>query len=86
MWTAVGVGIFTSLLTLIVVMRAGQAIFWGTPKSAAIPLESVREAPASLWLAMCALAGVCLLLGVYPQIAYPLLNKATLSVACVVGH
>ncbi|MCJ7751194.1 MAG: oxidoreductase [Armatimonadetes bacterium] len=86
MWTAVGVGIFTSLLTLIVIIRAGQAIFWGAPKSAAISLESVREAPASLWLAMCALAGVCLLLGVYPQIAYPLLNKATLTVAGVVSH
>jgi len=86
MWAAVGVGIFTSLLTLIAVLRAGQAVFWGTPRSGDLSLESVREAPASLWLAMGALAGVCLLLGVYPQIAYPLLHKATLSIAGLVGY
>jgi hydrogenase-4 component F len=85
MWAAVGVGIFTSLLTLVAVIRAGQAVFWGTPKSSGLPLESVREVPGSLWVAMGALAAVCLLLGVYPQIAYPLLNGATLSIAGVAG-
>jgi hydrogenase-4 component F len=85
MWAAVGVGIFTSLLTLVVVMRAGQAIFWGAPKTSGLALESVREAPASLWVAMGALAVVCVLLGVYPQIAYPVLNGATLSIAGVPG-
>jgi len=87
MWAAVGVGVFTSLLTLVVVFRAGQAVFWGEPKSAAAALESVREVPASLWAAMVLLAGVCLLLGVYPQLAYPLLNRASLSIAGVLaGH
>jgi formate hydrogenlyase subunit 3/multisubunit Na+/H+ antiporter MnhD subunit len=86
MWSAVGIGIFTSLLTLIVVIRAGQAVFWGSPKSSALSLESIKEAPASLYVAMAALAGVSVLLGVYPQIAYPLLNKATLSIAGLLGH
>jgi proton-translocating NADH-quinone oxidoreductase chain N len=86
MWSAVGVAIFTSLLTLIVVVRAGQAVFWGSPKSPALTLESVKEAPASLYVAMAALAAVSILLGVYPQLAYPLLNKATLSIAGVLGH
>jgi formate hydrogenlyase subunit 3/multisubunit Na+/H+ antiporter MnhD subunit len=87
MWAAVGVGVFASLLTLVVVFRAGQAVFWGDPKSGATALESVREVPASLWVAMVALAGVCLLLGVYPQLAYPLLNRASLSIAGVLaGH
>jgi hydrogenase-4 component F len=81
MWTAVGVAVFTSLLTLIVVFRAGQAVFWGSPRSASAGAESVREAPASLWIAMAALAGVTVLLGVYPQLAYPLLNRAALSIA-----
>ena len=45
------------------------------------------SAPASLWVAMAALAAVCVLLGVYPQAAYPLLNKAALSIAGVLpGH
>jgi len=87
MWAAVGVGVFASLLTLVVVFRAGQAVFWGDPKSGPVALEDVREVPASLWVAMCALAAVCLLLGVYPQLAYPLLNSASLSIAGVLaGH
>jgi len=81
MWAAVGVAIFTSLLTLVVVIRAGQAVFAGRARSLAASSEEVREAPASLWIAMVALAGVCILLGVYPQVAYPLLNDATLSIA-----
>jgi len=87
MWAAVGVGVFASLLTLVVLFRAGQAVFWGDPRSGAAALESVREVPASLWVAMVALAGVCLLLGVYPQLAYPLLNRASLSIVGVLaGH
>jgi formate hydrogenlyase subunit 3/multisubunit Na+/H+ antiporter MnhD subunit len=86
MWSAVGIAIFTSLLTLIVVMRAGQAVFWGSAKSSGIAPDNVKEAPASLYVAMAALAGVSILLGVYPQLAYPLLNKATLSIAGLLGH
>ncbi len=86
MWAAVGIGIFTSLLTLIVVIRAGQAVFWGEPKSSALSLDSVKEVPASLYVAMAALAAVCILLGVYPQLAYPLLNKATLSIGVLFGR
>jgi len=85
MWAAVGIGIFTSLLTLIVVIRAGQAIFWGNPKSADISLDAIHEAPTSLWVAMAGLAAICLLLGIYPQAAYPILNEATLSIAGVLG-
>jgi hydrogenase-4 component F len=81
MWAAVGIGIFTSLLTLVVVFRAGQAVFWGKPRSEQAAAPSVREAPSSLWIAMAALAAVTILLGVYPQLAYPLLNRAALAVA-----
>jgi hydrogenase-4 component F len=85
MWAVVGAGVLASLLTLIVVFRAGQAVFWGAPKPGSVFAQSVREAPASLCVAMLALAGVCLLLGVYPQLAYPLLNRASLSIASVVA-
>jgi len=85
MWAAVAVAIFTSLLTLVVVFRAGQAVFWGAPKSQAAAAGSVREAPASLWVAMLALASVCVVLGVYPQLVYPLLNQAALNIAGVLG-
>jgi hydrogenase-4 component F len=85
LWAAVGVGVFASLLTLVVVFRAGQAVFWGDPKPEMGALGSAREVPASLWVPMVALAGVCLLLGVYPQLAYPLLHRASLSLALLLG-
>jgi hydrogenase-4 component F len=80
MWGAVGVGVFASLLTLIALFRAAQMVFWGAARSPAAAPESVREVPASLWVAMVALAVICLLFGVYPQLAYPLLHRAALSI------
>lgn len=87
MWAAVGVGLFVSLLTLVVVFRAGQMVFWGAPRSEAAAAEAVREVPASLWVAMVALATVCVALGVYPQLAYPLLDQASRVLTRVLaGH
>jgi formate hydrogenlyase subunit 3/multisubunit Na+/H+ antiporter MnhD subunit len=86
MWAAVGVAIFSSLLTLIVVIRAGQAVFWGAAKPNLAAAETPREAPASLWVPMAALAVTCVLLGVYPQLAYPLLNQAAATITGVFAH
>jgi hydrogenase-4 component F len=86
MWGAVGVAIFSSLLTLVVVVRAGQAVFWGMPKFGVVAAQSPREVPASLWVPMAALALLSVLLGVYPQLAYPLLNQAAANIAGFISH
>jgi formate hydrogenlyase subunit 3/multisubunit Na+/H+ antiporter MnhD subunit len=42
---------------------------------------AVREVPASMWVPMVLLAVACVVLGVMPQIAYPLLDRAALVLA-----
>ncbi|MDH7602389.1 MAG: proton-conducting transporter membrane subunit [Armatimonadota bacterium] len=81
-WWAVVLGIGTSLITLVVLVRAAKNIFWGKmPES--IP-ESAREAPARMCLAMLVLAVLCLAIGIYPQSVYSPLSKAAKSVQTIV--
>jgi hydrogenase-4 component F len=81
-WWAVILAIATSLITLIVLVRAAKSIFWGKiPDS--IP-ESVREAPVRMCLAMLVLAVGCLAIGTYPQMLYSPLSKAAKVVQTVV--
>jgi len=85
-WGAVSVAIFSSLLTLIVVVRAGQAVFYGSPASPVAPDQAPREVPVSLWAPMAVLAALSILLGICPQLVYPLLNGAAVSIAGVFAH
>jgi proton-translocating NADH-quinone oxidoreductase chain N len=76
MWWAAGIAIGTGVLTLVVLVHAAYAIFWGQPQTDRLHLDQVREVPASVWAPMVALALLCLVLGVYPQLLYPLLDRA----------
>jgi len=76
MWWAAAIAIGTGVLTLVVLVHAAYAIFWGRPRTGRLRLEEVREVPGSVWGPMVALAALCLLLGVYPQLLYPLLDRA----------
>ncbi len=80
-WWAVILGIVTSLITLVVLVRAAKNIFWGKmPESISV---STREAPASVCLAMLILAVLCLAIGIYPQAIYSPLEKAAGSVQTI---
>jgi formate hydrogenlyase subunit 3/multisubunit Na+/H+ antiporter MnhD subunit len=65
-------------LTLACLVHAGYVVFWGKLRFAG-PAPSVepREVPASMSFAMIVLAGLALLIGVYPHVLYPLLDGAT---------
>jgi hydrogenase-4 component F len=76
MWWATGIAIATGVLTLMVMVHAAYAIFWGKPRTERLHLEQVREVPASVWGPMVVLAALCLVLGVYPQLLFPLLDRA----------
>jgi proton-translocating NADH-quinone oxidoreductase chain N len=78
MWWAVAIAIFTSLLTLVAVIKAGFMIFWGKPRDEAI-FESAKEVPASMYIPFGILAFGCILLGVYPHLIFPLLDRAVSS-------
>jgi hydrogenase-4 component F len=76
-WAAV-IGMVTSLLTLACLVHAGYVVFWGKLRFAGpAPRIEPREVPASMSFAMVVLAGLALLIGVYPHALYPLLDGAT---------
>ncbi len=82
LWAAV-IGIITSLLTLACMAHAAYRVFWGECDDDS--LANVKEAPAALLIPMILLAALCVLLGLYPQAAYPLLDTAARSVMHALG-
>jgi hydrogenase-4 component F len=82
-WWAVVLGIGTSLITVVVLVKAAKTIFWGKPSEAA-SAPTVKEAPATVCIAMVILAALCLGIGIYPKVVYKPLRAATQSVQTVV--
>ena len=74
--------IVASFLTAVALVWAGYRIFWTkpVPELVSVPanpcLRNAREVPALMWGGMLFLAILCILLGVYPQPIYPLLDSA----------
>jgi hydrogenase-4 component F len=66
LWWAAGVAILTSILTMVVMVRAGCKVFWGNRPSDTAP--DLKEVPAPMY--------VCVLVGICPQAPYPLLDRA----------
>ncbi|OGL45677.1 MAG: hypothetical protein A2161_08455 [Candidatus Schekmanbacteria bacterium RBG_13_48_7] len=79
LWWALAVAVGTGILTLAVFVWTGYRIFWGKPASDKI-YNSAREIPFAMWAPMVVLSGFILLIGLYPQIVYPILNSATQSI------
>jgi proton-translocating NADH-quinone oxidoreductase chain N len=80
LWWAVGIAIVASLLTLIAFIRAGYRVFWSDADSEETKAEA-REAPTAMLVPMCALAALCVLIGLWPQSVYPLLDSAARALA-----
>ena len=85
LWWAAAIAIGTGVLTLVVMVHAAYAIFWGQPRTDRLQLAQVREVPASIWIPMAVLAAMCLILGVYPQLLFPLLDRAAHFMAPAAG-
>jgi len=82
-WWAVVLGIGTSLITLVVLVKAAKMVFWGKLSDAA-SAPTVKEAPATVCIAMVILAALCLGLGIYPKAVYKPLRAASEQVQTVV--
>jgi formate hydrogenlyase subunit 3/multisubunit Na+/H+ antiporter MnhD subunit len=76
LWAAV-VSVVTGLLTLACMVHAAYRVFWGQPAASYSGSQNSPRVPTSMYVSMVVLAAICLLLGVYPQILYPLLDSAT---------
>jgi hydrogenase-4 component F len=78
MWWALAIAVAAGLLTMVVLLRAARTVFWGhAPASAA----AVREVPATMWVPMVVLAAACVVLGVFPRLSFPLLDRAATVLA-----
>ncbi|MBW7932973.1 MAG: oxidoreductase [Gemmatimonadaceae bacterium] len=84
LWWAAVIAVVTSLLTMVALVRPVYRAFWAAPEGDAAPLAQVHEVPVALRVPMITLAALCLLLGVAPAIAYPLLHRAA-TVLAVLG-
>ena len=76
MWWAAGVAILASILTMVVMVRAGYRVFWGNLPTGSASPPNLKEVPARMFVPMMILAAICVLLGIYPQAPYPLLDRA----------
>ena len=79
LWWAVVIAVTTGVLTLAVFVWTGVRIFWGKPALETNPMN-IQENPFRIWSPMVFLAGLIILIGLYPQILYPILNSATQSI------
>ncbi|UCC69443.1 MAG: NADH-quinone oxidoreductase subunit H, partial [Armatimonadota bacterium] len=84
LWAAV-VSVVTGLLTLACMVHAAYRVFWGQPAANRDGSEQLRRVPPVMYVSMLTLAAICVLLGVYPQILYPLLDRATTCILSVLG-
>lgn len=90
LWWAAIIAILASILTMVVMIRAGYKVFWGTPPQGSAAYQAdqggaaapaLREVPARMFVPMMILAAACALLGIYPQAPYPLLDRAAAVLA-----
>jgi len=81
LWWAAVIAVAVSILTMVVMVRAAYRVFWGEQGSSSASATVVREVPARMWVPMAFLAGMCALLGIYPQMPYPLLDRAAAVLA-----
>jgi formate hydrogenlyase subunit 3/multisubunit Na+/H+ antiporter MnhD subunit len=84
LWWAAVLAAATSVLTMVVLVRAAYRVFWAAPAGGVTAAGGIREVPALLWVPMAALAVACVVLGLAPQLVYPLLDRAA-SVLTVLG-
>ncbi len=81
LWWAAVIAILTSILTMVVMVRAGYRVFWKNLPSGSASPSQLREVPAWMFVPMIILAVLCVLLGTYPQAPYPLLDRAAAVLA-----
>ncbi|MBD3385735.1 oxidoreductase [candidate division KSB1 bacterium] len=83
-WAMV-ISILTGLLTLACLVSAAYRVFWRAPSKAINDLENgeLKEVPFLMYFSIVLLALLCILIGVYPQILYPILDNATRAVLSI---
>jgi len=84
LWAAV-IAVITGFLSVACFARAAYLIFWMTPAEGhghggSAELAPMKEPPPPMLAGMIFLSGLCILLGVYPQLVHPMLDSAAKTI------
>ena len=87
LWWAMGLAAFAGVLTLAGLVWAAHRVFWGeeSEKVAALPAGG-KEIPLAMSVPMVLIAAAIILLGIFPQWLYPVLDSASRSVLALVAQ
>jgi len=83
LWTTI-IAIISSIMALALYMHVAYRIFMG-PMPEDIKKIDIKEVPASMWSGMLVLSLICFGLGIFPQLIYPILDKATHVVLALIA-
>jgi len=80
LWATV-LAVFTSLLTFFCLVNAAYRVFMGKAGEAASQThQDIKEVSPLMWGGMLVLALLCFVVGVFPQVVFPILDESTRSV------
>jgi hydrogenase-4 component F len=82
LWWALAISVLTGVLTLSVFAWVGSRIFWG-PRAASEAVEQIKEVPFVMWAPIILIAGLVIIIGLYPNVIYPILNSASQSIISI---
>jgi formate hydrogenlyase subunit 3/multisubunit Na+/H+ antiporter MnhD subunit len=77
LWLALGIAIATSIMTISLFAWTSYRILWSNPHNHESNSHESKEVPFVMWAPMLVLSGMVILVGLYPQAVYPLVNRAT---------
>jgi formate hydrogenlyase subunit 3/multisubunit Na+/H+ antiporter MnhD subunit len=83
LWATV-LAVITSLLTLFCLLHAAYRVFMGKGAAGAEHAdEALKEVSPLMWGGMAALALLCFVIGVWPQVVFPLLDESTAAISAM---
>jgi formate hydrogenlyase subunit 3/multisubunit Na+/H+ antiporter MnhD subunit len=65
-------------------VHVAYRVFWGEARDPGLN-GSIKEVPATMLAPMVGLAGLCVLLGVYPQLVFTVVDKAAHAIVDMVA-
>ena len=85
LYWAMAISVITGLLTLACLVWAAYRVFWRAPAEPIVvgnPGE-VREVPILMWISIVILALACIVIGIFPTILHPILDRATNAILAI---
>ena len=83
LYWALAISIITGIFTLACLVRAAYLVFWQEAEKTPVPMVEVKEVPFWMYFSIVVLALSCILIGVYPNILFPMLDAATRAVLTI---